>query len=89
MCSATLEWGNNIWFYPARGLRQGDPLSPYLFVIYLERLSLIITAAVNKSVWQTFDLFRGGPKISHLIELTASGKASATDALTAELTALH
>lgn len=49
-----------------RGLSQGDPLSPYLFVLCLEFLSNLINEAVFKKKWTGIQSSRNGPTISHL-----------------------
>lgn len=67
------------FFKPSKGLRQGDPLSPYMFVIYLERLSMSINKAVEEKKWKTFPMSRGGPQISLLLfadDLLFFGKAN-------------
>lgn len=48
-------------------LRQGDPLSPLLFIISIERLSHCIQDAVNNVSWIPLKFSRGGPSISHLL----------------------
>lgn len=49
-----------------RGLRQGVPLSPYLFLLCFKGLKDLIQNAVNEGKIQVFSLHRGGPKFSHL-----------------------
>lgn len=52
---------------PSRGLRQGDPISPYLFIIVAEGLSAMIKQAEDKGLLHGIQVARGAPKISHLL----------------------
>ena len=51
---------------PSQGLRQGDPLSPYLFLLCAEGLHSLIKQAEASSDMQGVALCRQGPKITHL-----------------------
>jgi hypothetical protein len=54
-------------FTPTRGIRQGDPLSLYLFVICMDRLSHIIADQVEAHYWKPMHAGKSGPQISHLL----------------------
>lgn len=54
-------------FTPSRGIRQGDPLSPYLFAISMERLTHMIDEADRNNVWCPLKAGRIGHGISHLL----------------------
>ena len=51
---------------PSRGIRQGDPLSPYLSLICSEWLNRQIQKATRDDLIRGFSLCRSGPKITHL-----------------------
>lgn len=53
-------------FKAQRGIRQGDPLSLYIFVLCMEKLSHLINSAVNMRYWKLVKASQSGPKISHL-----------------------
>lgn len=50
---------------PQRGLRQGDPLSPYLFAICAQGLSTILAKAENDKWFQGVKIAHNCPSISH------------------------
>ena len=52
--------------HPSRGLRQGDPLSPFLFLFCAEGLNALLTQAARTGVIRGYSICRSGPKITHL-----------------------
>ena len=55
------------WVRASRGLRQGDPVSPYLFLFVTEGLiGLLRRAEVNSDI-TGHQICRGAPSISHLL----------------------
>jgi hypothetical protein len=54
-------------FSPSRGLRQGDPLSPFLFVFVADGLSTLLQNEVNNHGIEPVKICRRAPGISHLL----------------------
>ena len=72
-------------FSPSRGLRQGDPLSPYLFLLCAEGLSALITHEIETEQLKRVQVCRDSPFISHLLFANKSlilMRADATNAIT-------
>jgi ribonuclease HI len=55
------------FFTPHCGVRQGDPMSPYLFVLCMDKLTHLIAEAVENGKWKPMRAGRSGPSISHLM----------------------
>lgn len=54
-------------FQPYRGLRKGDPLSPYLFLICSEWFPWTLSHSTNTNKMEGIRICRGAPVISYLL----------------------
>ena len=71
-CLSSVSFSFNIngevkgYVIPKRGIRQGDPLSPYLFLICSEGLSNLLRKATANRMLSGMNISRRGPSITHL-----------------------
>ncbi|XP_042973001.1 uncharacterized protein LOC122304803 [Carya illinoinensis] len=60
--------GNSIEsFLPSRGIRQGDPLSLYLFLLCTEALIVLLKKAEMERTMKGIKICRGAPSINHML----------------------
>jgi hypothetical protein len=65
--SVRVNGGLSEEFTPTRGLRQGDPLSPYLFLFCVEGFSTILKKAQHEDMLKGVKFGSYGPHITHLL----------------------
>ncbi|KAF7140294.1 hypothetical protein RHSIM_Rhsim06G0103400 [Rhododendron simsii] len=65
--TVTANGKNRFSFLPSRGLRQGDPLSPYLFLIIMDVLSVMLCNGIRDNLFNGLKIKRGFPLLSHVM----------------------
>ena len=53
--------------HPSRGIRQEDPLSPYLFLLYAEGFTALLAKAELEGRIRGVSICRGAPKVTNLL----------------------
>ena len=64
--SILFNGGNVDPIFPSRGIRQGDPLSPYLFILCMEVLGHLIGEKCDDRSWNPVKSSKSGAAFSHL-----------------------
>ena len=54
-------------FVPSRGIRQGGPISPYLFLLAAEGLSCLLKSRIQSSSLSGIKVAASTPMVSHLL----------------------
>ena len=62
-----LNGGLSRGFVPSRGLRQGDPLSPYLFLFCVEGFSALLKRAQEEKRIKGVSFGSTSPNVTHLL----------------------
>lgn len=64
-----INWNGskNDFFRPQRGIGQGDPMSPYIFALCMDKLMHLIEQAINRKKWKPFNIGKSGVGISYLM----------------------
>ena len=65
--SVRFNGGLSRGFVPSRGLRQGDPLSPYLFLLCVEGFSVLLKRAQEENSIKGVSFGSTGPNVTHLL----------------------
>ncbi|CAN1136858.1 Transposon TX1 uncharacterized 149 kDa protein [Linum perenne] len=71
------------FFRPSRGIRQGDPLSPFLFILLTNTLSFLIEKGVRNGELKGIQLNRRCPTLTHVLfadDTILFGEASVKEA---------
>ena len=89
--SLLFNGGSLVPFKPSRGIQQGDPISPYLFILCMEYLGRLIEEKCQSKLWHPVKASRSRPSFSHLFfandlilfaRANSGSCAAAKDALT-------